>query len=356
MKLIGRSLYSLAPFVFLVSACSDGGQESAIVPEAARPADKPGVVEAVGKIPVTLDNYEIAESDVAFQGITKFVGTNAFYYFPVEAFDLNNQTVVRMNQDTIYSNAVLNVSEGGTLTLPETDGRYMSAAIVQNDHYTNQVFTTPGTYEIEAETDFVMVIVRTMINRNDPNDGDRVREFQEAVEFSIQAREPHVLPDYDMDQLVALRTRLAAEAATKGSLNNMQGARGSVDPHMHLLGTAAGWGLLPDANARYLSYGQEDGEGCFRATYPRPPFNDSGFFSITMYDKDGWIFSDRAILNQFNLEFNEDGSFDVNFGDCGEGAKNNLPIVDGWNFLMRVYEPRLEELEEYVMPVPEKVG
>jgi hypothetical protein len=136
----------------------------------------------------------------------------------------------------------------------------------------------------------------------------------------------------------------------------MQGARGTVDERMHLLGTAAGWGLLPDANARYLSYGQEDGQGCFKATYSVPPFNEGGFFSITMYDADGWMFSKRAILNEYNIEFNEDGTFDAYFGDCGDDAKNNLPVVDGWNFLMRVYEPRLEELDSYELPTPVKVN
>jgi hypothetical protein len=36
----------------------------------------------------------------------------------VEAFDLENQTVVRMNQDTVYSGAIVNVSEGASITLP----------------------------------------------------------------------------------------------------------------------------------------------------------------------------------------------------------------------------------------------
>ncbi|MEX0331015.1 MAG: DUF1214 domain-containing protein [Puniceicoccaceae bacterium] len=104
-----------------------------------------------------------------------------------------------------------------------------------------------------------------------------------------------------------------------------------------------------------MAYGQEDGQGCYKATYKVPPFNEGGFFSITMYDADGWMFSDRAILNEFNIEFNEDGTFDVYFGECGEDVKNNLPIVDGWNFLMRVYEPKLEELEDYKLPTPIEV-
>lgn len=311
--------------------------------------------KAIAAIPVDLSNYDVAESDVAFGNITKLVKMNTFFHFPVGEFDLNNQTVVRMNLDTTYSGAIVNVSKGASITLPETNGRYMSAMVVQNDNYIDQVFTTPGTHEIKADTVFVMVAVRTRINPNAPEDIAQVQALQKQIAISAEATEPHVLPDYDMEQLIALRDKLAAEAAQKGSLNNMQGARGTVDEHMHLLGTAAGWGLLPDKNARYLSYAQQDGEGCFTANYKVPPFNKGGFFSITMYNADGWIFDKKAILNEYNIDFNSDGTFDVSFGDCGESAKNNLPIVDGWNFLMRIYEPDLESLDKYRMPTPSKV-
>lgn len=84
-------------------------------------------------------------------------------------------------------------------------------------------------------------------------------------------------------------------------------------------------------------------------------FNESGFFSITMYDADGWMFSEKAILNKNNIIFNDDGSFDANFGECGNNAKNNLPITKGWNFIMRVYEPKLTALDAYKLPTPAKV-
>lgn len=312
-------------------------------------------LKAMADTPVDLNNYDVAESDIAYDNITKLVGMNTFFHFPVGEFDLNNQTVVRMNQDTTYSAAIVNASKGASITLPESNGRYMSAMVVQNDHYIDQVFTTPGKHIIESDTDFVMVAVRTRINPNDPIDITEVQALQKAIILSAEATEPHVLPDYNMEQLIAIRDELAAEAATKGSLNNMQGARGTVDEHMHLLGTAAGWGLLPDQNARYLSYGQKDGKGCFTANYKIPPFNQGGFFSITMYNADGWIFNKKAILNEYNLDFNSDRTFDVHFGTCDKSAKNNIPIVDGWNFLMRVYEPNIDSLEKYVMPTPVKL-
>jgi len=317
------------------------------------------IANTADKIPVTLKNYKIAESDLAFGGTIKLGAANKLIHLPVQPFDLSNQTVVRMNQDTIYSGAVIDVSEGATITLPETDGRYQAVMIVQNDHYVNDVFIGAGTYKIKSDTnsDFVMVTVRTEINLNDPEDVKKVVALQQAIKLDVKGDKVFKQPNYDMDQLVKLRGKLANEALALGSLNNMQGARGTVDEHMHLLGTAVGWGLLPDANARYLGYVQEDGDGtgCYQVNYKVPPFNDGGFFSITMYDAEGWMFSEKAILNKNNITFNEDGSFDANFGECGNNAKNNLPITKDWNFIMRVYEPKLDQLDAYKLPIPVKV-
>lgn len=345
MNLSTRSLV-LFSVCSLLTACADD-------PGAAAGSDSNSAPDPVA---VTLENYKVAESDLAFNKVTRFVGMNQFLHRPVDAFDLENQTVVRMNRDTIYSGAVVNISEGATVTLPESDGRYVSMMIVQNDHYIDQVFKTPGEHAIEADTEFVMVVLRIRANADDPEDGEKIRALQQAARISAKSTDTHVMPNYDIEQLKALRKKLTAEAAEMGSYNGMQGARGAVDERMHLLGTAVGWGLLPDVNARYLSYGQQDGQGCFQATYPVPPFDEQGFFSITMYDADGWLFSDRAVLNEYNLEFSDDGTFDVNFGECGDSAKNNLPLADGWNFVLRVYEPRLEELDAYTLPTPLKVN
>lgn len=322
-------------------------------------ANEASINELDAKIPVTLKNYKVAESDLAFGGTIKLGAANKLIHLPVQPFDLSNQTVVRMNQDTIYSGAVVDVSKGATITLPEANGRYQAVMIVQNDHYVNDVFIGAGTYKIESDidSDFVMVTVRTEINLSDPEDVKKVVALQQAIKLDVKGDKVFEQPNYDMDQLVKLRGELATEGLALGSLNNMQGARGTVDEHMHLLGTAVGWGLLPDANARYLGYVPKDGDStdCYHANYKVPPFNDGGFFSITMYDAEGWMFSEKAILNKNNISFNEDGSFDANFGECGKGAKNNLPITKGWNFIMRVYEPKLAQLDAYKLPTPAKI-
>jgi hypothetical protein len=39
---------------------------------------------------------------------------------------------------------------------------------------------------------------------------------------------------------------------------------------------------------------------------------------------------------------NDDGSLTVRFGDHPEGTPNVIPITDGWNYLVRLYQPRDE--------------
>ncbi len=324
------------------------------------PVEKEAVVaNTKDMIPVTLENYKVAESDFAFGGTVKLGGSNKFVHLPVKRFDLNKQVVVRMNQDTVYSGAVVDASKGVTLTLPETDGRYMSAQITQNDHYVNDVYIGAGTYQVKSDTDsdFVMVSIRTEIDLTNPEDVKKVEALQKQIKLDVKGDKTFTQPNYNMEQLETLRVKLANEALALDSLNNMQGARGTVDEHLHLLATAVGWGLLPDANARYIGFVPEDtsGVGCYSAHYELPPFSEPGFFSITMYDAEGWMFDEKAILNKNNITFNDDGSFDATFGECGENAKNNLPITEGWNFIMRVYEPKLEQLETYKLPTPTKV-
>ena len=123
--------------IALTAGCGSSTEEAAEAPAAA-PSAAPNLAEihaddAGEKISVTMDNYEEAESDLAFYNVTKLVGMNTFFHFPTGAFDLDNQTVVRMNRDTYYSAAVIDTTQGATLTIPETNGRYLSVMVVQND-------------------------------------------------------------------------------------------------------------------------------------------------------------------------------------------------------------------------------
>ena len=74
-------------------------------------AAEASIANTADTIPVTLKNYKVAESDLAFSGTIKLGGANKLIHLPVQPFDLKHQTVVRMNQDSIYSGAVIDVSK-----------------------------------------------------------------------------------------------------------------------------------------------------------------------------------------------------------------------------------------------------
>ena len=90
-------------------------------------------------------------------------------------------------------------------------------------------------------------------------------------------------------------------------------------------------------------------------SYSAPSFKDPGGFSITICDADGWMCSEDGILNECNMSLNEDGSFDARFGDCGD-VENHLPTAEGWYYLLRIYEPKLEELQDFRLPEMKKIS
>jgi hypothetical protein len=284
IKLIATLITGLS--IALTMACSSSSDEAAEAPApAASEAPNLAAIHADDtgeKIPVTLENYEVAESDLAFYNVTKLVGMNTLFHFPTGAFDLDNQTVVRMNRDTYYSGAVIDTTQGATITIPETNGRYLSVMVVQNDHYIDQVFLEPGTHEITSDTDFAMVAMRIRANQSDPTDDDAIAALRAGVKLEVGGNASHVRPNYDMEQLVALRDELTVEGTKLGTLMGMQGAHGTIEPMMHLYGTAIGWGLLPDAQAQYLGSPKFANDGCYMASF-RTALTTSPGFSPSLF-------------------------------------------------------------------------
>ena len=101
----------------------------------------------------------------------------------------------------------------------------------------------------------------------------------------------------------------------------------------HLIATAFGWGLNPDADALYLNVAprQDDGTAEFALTVPAAVPVD-GFWSISVYDAAGHFVPNarRAYtLNTVTAKRDTDGSVTVRFGGGG-GAANCLRFRCRW--------------------------
>ena len=63
-------------------------------------------------VPVSVDNFPRAESDLYFGGILKDSGGIGKFLHRREPARIDNQTVIRLNRDTLYSSAVFDLDAG----------------------------------------------------------------------------------------------------------------------------------------------------------------------------------------------------------------------------------------------------
>ena len=123
------------------------------------------------------------------------------------------------------------------------------------------------------------------------------------------------------------------------------GSKEDVDPVRHLLGTAWGWGGLPQEEAYYLNVEPNLPVGAYQLTFSDVPVD--AFWSVSLYNKDGFFDpndEDAYSVNSLTGTPNEDGSFTIHFGGDPKSV-NHLPIAEGWNYTVRLYQPRKEILD-----------
>jgi len=309
--------------------------------------------------PVTVKNFVRAETDHMFRtNMSTFgvkIGEFAHLRKPTTP---DNQPVIRMNQDTLYSAAWIDLSRPVKITLPEVGGRYMSMHVINQDHYMF-VESTPGTYELTEDnvgTRFAQVSVRTFVDIADPHDLAKAHAAQDQLEISGGGDGPFEAPEWDTGNLAIVRKALSDVAALGFDPSDGFGRKGQVQPIDHLVGAAAGWGGLPRTAAMYrmASVADNDGNTPYAVTVKDVPVD--GFWSITVYNADGYLeANDQGInsYNNFSAQPNEDGSYTIHFGGCDDGRRNCIPVTPGWNYAARMYQPREEILEgRWTFPSP----
>jgi len=307
--------------------------------------------------PVTVDTFVRAETDTAMRVVADRVGLDTFAHIR-EPAPLDDQPVIRMNRDTLYSNAVLDLSKPATITMPEASGRYMSLHVISQDHYMFFV-SKPGEYTLTADdvgSRYAFLIVRTFFDPADKDDVVAANAAQDGLRITGGGSGPFDEPEWDQDQLGIARSALNELAKLGTDTTYAFGTVEQTKPIDHLIGAAAGWGGLPREAAFYDLRSVADTSGVAHSVTVRDVPVDA-FWSITVYNADGFIDENELGAYSFNnvtAKANDDGSFTVNFGGCEDGRVNCVPITEGWNYAARMYQPRAEILDgSWTFPVPE---
>jgi len=340
-----------------------GGQAAAqiVAPEAkAQPAPQTPTNEVATQpasqsppdnaVPVTADNFIRAESDKYFANVALKEGGFGKFFHNREPTPIDRQSVVRMNRDTLYSGAVFDLDAGPvTITLPDAGKRFLSMQVIDQDQYTSTVVYGEGTYTLAREqigTRYVLTAIRTLVDPNDPKDVEQVHTLQDAIRVE-QPKGPggFEVPNWDAAGQKKVRDALLVLGATLPDTKGMFGTRDQVEPVRRLIGAAMAWGGNPQREATYLTVtpAKNDGTTIHKLNVKDVPVD--GFWSISVYNDKGYFEPnqyDAYSLNNITASKSDDGSVAVQFGGCDGKIANCLPIMPGWNYLVRLYRPRAE--------------
>jgi hypothetical protein len=179
---------------------------------------------------------------------------------------------------------------------------------------------------------------------DDPADVAAANALQDQLAVTAGSAEPLAMADYDLESFTAGRNALLQRAGTINEYTRAFGRREEVDPIRHLLGTAVGWGGLPDREALYMNApGEPVGE--YRIVVRDVPVD--AFWSISVYNAQGFFepATTAAAASIASRHKEPDGSVVVHLGSCDDDQPNCLHLMEGWNYTGRLYRPRPEILD-----------
>ncbi|WMJ71220.1 DUF1214 domain-containing protein [Stenotrophomonas sp. 24(2023)] len=314
-------------------------------------------------IPVNTDNFVRAESDVYMGNIVADGGFGKFEHarnFPA----LDKQLIIRLNRDTLYSYAVVDLDASpATLVMPNAGTRYMAAQIVNQDHITVGLWHDPGRHVLtreEAGTRYALIIIRTLVDETSAADMKRAHQLQDALAIEQANTGRFEIPAWDKTSHDQVRKLLLGLVARIPDYKRMFGSREQIEPVRHLLGTAAGWGGNPESEAIYAggAVANNDGKAVYRVHVQDVPMK--AFWSLSVYNADGYFEPNplkRYSVNSVTAHRQADGSIDVQFGGCAPTTPNCIPTMAGWNYLVRIYRPEASVLDgRWTFPVPVAVA
>jgi hypothetical protein len=298
--------------------------------------------------------YKISETDFNIKRSLAKARINEWAH-QRDVSNVKTQQVIRENQDVIYSSAVVDVRGGATFSVPTSKSYHIIEVIDQQNYIVDVVY--PGnslTITPDNLTYGNYVYLNMRIRKLPDAEGgiDATRTLQGMATIKARSAVPYTAPDIVIDQAKMEAIRMAlikdVQAGKLPDTSRSQGGPYQTDPQAHLYATAYGWGGLSVEHAAYAPIANRtetrNGKASPSSITFTPPdidYDRGGFWSITTYDRDGWLARDKAAISNSEATPNPDGSYTIRFNS--PGSPNNVETPSPFTALLRVYVPRSKE-------------
>lgn len=331
---------------------------------------------------VYIDNYDRAQTD--YNLAEKIRSTDAFgkMYYEETIAQIENREhfqIVAQNRDTLYSYGVFDLTSPVRVELPANSVRYLSMQTIDQDQYTLDV-TIPDTTKktiitfkyqqnldineknnsfieknIKSVTRYVFIILRTLADPKNRADLEKAQALQKSVILKQDNIGKFEVPNWDS---VSMSKVMSAIGALAQFINQpctpVLGKRGEIGETAHLIGTAVGWGGLPSQYATYRKLfplnSDVNSTTVYKISIKDVPIRPCGFWSITVYNSTGYLEynkNDSYSHNSLTAKPEDDGTYVIYFSESkADYMANWVYIYSGWHYIVRMYEPGEEILED----------
>ncbi len=305
-------------------------------------------VHAAGMIPVSEANYAEAETARNFRNWVHLGSNKNILHLRNLPPRGRKAATVQMNDDTLYSSAIVESQNNRIqFSIPKVDV-YMSVQVVTEGGHGQHYVVGAGDYDLEVETQFAFLIYRTGTEKG----LDMARAAQDKVKVDTLVFGTYEVRPYDYAEVEEWTARLTAE--TRGAPFKYTFPRTSAeitDRHQWNLENANGWGgASPEVGVGnlYTNSVLLAGDKCLTTTFEDP---ESVYFtSITAYDADRYLLPDVRNVNSHRWSSNNDGTITVSF-NCSDDAVNNIDTHgQEFSFTVRYYGVSQKVMDGQVTP------
>ena len=224
--------------------------------------------------------------------------------------------------------------------------------VFDEDHFTVAVVYPGETKTIKTSElshgKHVYLFMRTQPRSMDKKGLDELHQRQDSVKVTLGTKNPQPYKSdvqYDLASFNKVRNDLVKRGPKEAVIYKGFVSRGDkiITPQYQLV-NIGGWGGLPAKHAFYWVVAPQDDAAkagqCSSTTFKPLPvqYKKNGYWSLTAYDQNGWVKTNKFKIDSNHAVPNKDGSYTLHF-NCGDDAVNNIEVKPHWNALMRAYLP-----------------